>query len=377
MGFYFMCPRHVKLPSLVPLRRSTLSVIRSSSGTQMQVYFLSSIVPSPCLTFFPGPHHWSNALGNKHSNMEKEIKALASAEDNPFGTTDWVKLSYLAAEKHCTVIPVVHSGMPNGVSNFFAILAELTGGVVFANQGRSSEHISRLTLDILLHWMGEPLAEGHGTVIQVVEFFKPCKDANPPLEGEEQGTRGYLPMRGKKTAEPQRTKMTMISSVAEVQAIGNGPRLPNLAKTFSAPDEGAYRDVVYAALRDLISSNVLALTYNAVFGTVRSSYISYSLPWLMIALQLWRGVCKDRTDPRRDELVNLFSQQVGKENNPTRKQILSDWLEASYDSAAEVEELIKKAPDHGDPKQKRFYLDLDANINLTRTELLEVSVFLL
>ena len=87
-------------------------------------------------------------------------------------------------------------------------------------------------------------------------------------------------------------------------------------------------------------------------------------------------MCKDRTDPRRDDLVNLFSQQVAKENNPTRKQILSDWLEDSYDSAAEIEELIKKAPDHGDPKQKRFYLDLDANVNLTRAELLEVSVSL-
>src|SRR5258706_12075580 len=188
----------------------------------------------------PGPPHWSNA-GNRHSNMEKEIKALASAENNPFGTTDWVKLSYLAAEKNCTVIPVVHSGMANGVSNFFAILAELTGGVVFANQGRSSEHISRLTLDILLHWMGEPLSEGHGTVIQVVEVFKPCKNADPPLVDEEQGARAYLPMRGKKTPEPQRTKMTKISSVSEVQAIANGPHLLNLAKAFSAPDEHAYR----------------------------------------------------------------------------------------------------------------------------------------
>ena len=206
--------------------------------------------------------------------MEKEIKALASTENNPFGTTDWVKLSYLAAEKNCTVIPVVHSGMGNGVSNFFAILAELTGGVVFANQGRSSEHISRLTLDILLHWMGEPLSEGHGTVIQVVEFFKPCKNADPPLMDEDRGARGYLPMSGKKTPDLQRTKMTKISSVSEVQAISNGPRLPNLAKTFLAPDEHEYRDLVYEALRTLISSNVLALTYNAVFGTVRSSYLS-------------------------------------------------------------------------------------------------------
>jgi hypothetical protein len=65
------------------------------------------------------------------------------------------------------------------------------------------------------------------------------------------------------------------------------------------------------------------------------------------------------------------------ENDPTRKQILSDWLEGSYDSAEEIEELLKKAPDHGDPKQKRFYLDLDANVQLTRAEILEVSVSVL
>jgi hypothetical protein len=304
--------------------------------------------------------------------MEKEIKALASAENNPFGTTDWVKLSYLAAEKNCAVIPVVHSGMPTGVSNFFAILAELTGGVVFANQGRSSVHISRLTLDILLHWMGEPLAEGHGTVIQVVEFFKPCRNADPPLEDEEQGARGYLPMRGKNTNGLQRIRMVKVSSVAEVQAITKGPQLPNLGKSFSAPDEDAYKNVVYDALRDLISSNVHALTYNTVFGTVSSvplvsSFMVDDRP------QLWRAVCKDRMDLRRDELVNIFSQQVAKENNPTRKRILSEWREDSYDSAEEIEELIKRAPDHGDPKQKRFYLDLDTNIQLTRAEILEVS----
>ena len=250
-------------------QRKTLILWYADAGVFSLLHY-----PKPFSRIFPGPHHWSNAQGNVHSNMGKEIKALATAENNPFGTTDWVKLSHLATEKNCTVIPVVHSGMANGVSNFFAILAELTGGVVFANQARSSEHISRLTLDILLHWMGEPLSDGQGTVIQVVEFFKPCKNADPPLVDEEQGARGYLPMRGKKTAEPQRTKMTRISSVSEVQAIANGPRLPSLAKVFSAPDESAYKDVVYGALRDLISSNVLALTYNAVFGAVRSPSLS-------------------------------------------------------------------------------------------------------
>jgi hypothetical protein len=119
--------------------------------------------------------------------------------------------------------------------------------------------------------MGEPLSEGHRTVVQVVELFNPCKHA--PLVDEERGARGYLPMSGNKTSEPQWT-MTKTSSVSEVQAISNEPRLSNLAKLFSTPGEYAYRDVVYEALRTLISSNVLALTYSAVFGTVRKDYSS-------------------------------------------------------------------------------------------------------
>lgn len=68
----------------------------------------------------------------------------------------------------------------------------------------------------------------------------------------------------------------------------------------------------------------------------------------------------------------MFSQQVGRESNAARKQMLTDWLEDSYDRAEEVEEMIKRAPDHGSPGQKRFYLDLDANVQLSRQELLEV-----
>lgn len=203
--------------------------------------------------------------------MDNEIKALASEEANPFGTTDWVKLSLLAADYNCTVIPIIHSGMASASMNFFTILAELTGGTTFSNQARSGDLISRLTLDILLHWMGEPLAEGLGTIVEVVRFEKSCKDANPPLQDEEKNTQGYLPMKGesKNAPETQRLRMTKVERISEVE-MGAGPRLLNLGKLFSSPNEAAYRDTVYGTLHELISSNVLALTYNAVFGTVSS-----------------------------------------------------------------------------------------------------------
>lgn len=53
--------------------------------------------------------------------------------------------------------------------------------------------------------------------------------------------------------------------------------------------------------------------------------------------------------------------------------MLTEWLEESYNSEAEIQEMIDAAPDAGDPNQRRIYLDLDSGVNLTRTELLEVS----
>lgn len=53
--------------------------------------------------------------------------------------------------------------------------------------------------------------------------------------------------------------------------------------------------------------------------------------------------------------------------------MLTEWLEESYNLAEAIEEMIGSAPDAGDPNQRRIYLDLDSGLNLTRTELLEVS----
>jgi hypothetical protein len=71
--------------------------------------------------------------------------------------------------------------------------------------------------------------------------------------------------------------------------------------------------------------------------------------------------------------VNAFSNQVGKEKDEARRKLLTEWLDESYNSEAEIQEMIDAAPDAGDPNQRRVYLDLDSGVNLTRMELLEVA----
>jgi hypothetical protein len=124
----------------------------------------------------------------------------------------------------------------------------------------------------------------------------------------------------------------------------------NLAKRFGKPEEGAYRNLVYESLSAIIEFNVHSLTYNPIFG------------------QLWRAVCKDTSDSKI-QLLNAFSNRIGKITDPAQKVALQQWLEESFDSTEEIEGIIAKQG----PNSEMVYLDLDADVELTRIELLEVS----
>ena len=69
----------------------------------------------------------------------------------------------------------------------------------------------------------------------------------------------------------------------------------------------------------------------------------------------------------------MFSQQINKIKDDAKKQDMKAFVENSYDSSEQIQEIIDKVPAGG----KRMYLDLDSlgqgGVNLTRLELLEVS----
>lgn len=292
-----------------------------------------------------GPHHSTNS-NNYRSNGPKEIKALGDQQ------SDWVKLSQQARLKNCTIFPIVEQGLAQAPLRFFVLMAALTNGMVFNTPATNSEEVSRLTLDLLLAWMGQPIAPAKYKT-ETIRFQVSPFQATPAVIDEEQGSQGYLPSKNKQLKlKPMDT--IRLATLEDAQ-FDVSTTLPNLSAKFLDPNEKAYRDTVHRALNQIITSNVVALTYNSVFG------------------QLWRAVCKNRNDPRRDDLVNAFSEQVGKEKDLDRRQMLTEWLEESYNSAAEIQEMIDAAPDAGDPNQRRIYLDLDSGVNLTRTELLEVA----
>lgn len=79
-------------------------------------------------------------------------------------------------------------------------------------------------------------------------------------------------------------------------------------------------------------------------------------------------MCRDEDD-RKSSLLDTFSTHVAKVTNVKEKAVLQQWLEDSFNATEDIEGIVSRA-EAGGPL---VYLDLDPNIDLTRTELLEVS----
>ncbi|EJD33568.1 hypothetical protein AURDEDRAFT_140625 [Auricularia subglabra TFB-10046 SS5] len=203
---------------------------------------------------------------------------------------------------------------------FYAFLSQATGGLCMTTQ-QSSQAISRLTIDVLLHWMGavEPNAPPHAHNSQTLAFGLAPQHARPKSKDENRNCQGYLP--------PARGAGNVVDPVPLVrralQPAQDITRFVALAKCFANPEEAAYRATVYSMLREIIDAKVFSLTYNAVF------------------CQLWRAVCREQTP--EEDIVMAFG--------------------------AVIEEMIKNAGEGG----QWMDLDLDAQVEMTRVELLEAS----
>ncbi len=283
-----------------------------------------------------------------YDNAVKERQLL---DTSPTGS-DWVKLSYEANKRNCSIFSFIPSGGYGGM-NHYNFLSEVTGGRCISVQ--NFDTLSRLTLDIILQWTGlfdwakgDPVDPQIHSSSNVLAYIHPLSERPTPAEDESQAA-GYLSdyIAVRTTPVDLKTDIPVGPIAAQV-----GRR--SAAKRFADQNDTDYRALVYALLLRQIHSNVHALTYNPVFG------------------QLWRAVCKDSSEANatnKQGLFDAFSQKIGQISDPAQRAAVQQWLEDSFDSSEEIEKII----DSAESKNPRVYLDLDSGIKLTRRELLEVS----
>jgi hypothetical protein len=82
-----------------------------------------------------------------------------------------------------------------------------------------------------------------------------------------------------------------------------------------------FADYVICEFKDLIEKDIMAFIMSPILG------------------KMWREFCKRRSDPRRDELLELFQKKKNKLNS-NEKLLLEEWLKESYNSITEINEDI-------------------------------------
>jgi hypothetical protein len=296
------------------------------------------------------PHHpYVRSTGNP----EREKDAIKAMKDEP--TSDWVKLSHRAAEMGLTVFSFVPRHLDDEEASFYTLLSQLTGGICISSPVEKSQDISRLSLEVILQWMNQGSDIDSWLKATNVDFRHFEDDPKQfDIQDEDQKCRGFLPP---SLTSNNKEALRAISSLP-LQA-KNIPICPTFAFTpaditrlFKDSSAPQHRLQVYTSLTTIINTNILALTYNNVFGKV------------------WRAVCAEPASEEKQALLNAFSSCIWSVSDPQDKQHLQDWLEASYDATAKVNEMIEK---HGDTTGPQIYLDFDADVQLTRIELLEVA----
>jgi hypothetical protein len=219
-----------------------------------------------------GPHHSSN--GDHYKCNSKEVNALSKIGEDP----DWVRLSHRARDNNCTVFSLIQAGLEENQSRFFALLSSLTGGKVVTTPARTSEEVSQLTMDILLAWMGEPLGSPKYNT-SLLHFRNSPHEASPPLTDEEEGSFGYLP--SKETYKPKQELVTTPLQRVDDANLRAFTEPLNLDKKYLDKEAEEYRHKVHNALRQIIDYNVVAMTYNPVFGEVSNTCALSGNNWLI------------------------------------------------------------------------------------------------
>jgi len=327
------------------------------------------------LLYTDAPPHTSfnGDLYDSCSNLGPEQRALAMKDSyGGFGPhfADWVSaskwLSKRAGEKKAQVFSILERDMPFTSAGYYNYLSTMTGGATLYLTDSTPSSISKVTVEVLLAWMG---AEKAGATASAntelpaylaryvsIEGIKNLLDERDPkakpyflatnmdskANGVRTKVRDFLATNlGSKANGEGITKVRATAEVLKKYMPLKETPIQDFAKRYFVDEQ--YKKTVIEHLKKIISEDVATISLNPVFGS------------------LWRAVCNDRENPARDEVITAFGHQVDCIQNAEEKARMKVWLEESYDFTAEVTEAIESVP-----LSQRFpCVCLDPTLNFT------------
>ncbi|KAH6618268.1 hypothetical protein B0J18DRAFT_483568 [Chaetomium sp. MPI-SDFR-AT-0129] len=235
------------------------------------------------------------------------------------------------AQVFCIIQRGEYQDLP--ATSMFTYLSTRTRGACLALPNRpqpSGEGIAKLTIGVLLAWMGVGEEQGDKLedtrVAERIAFVDEAgMDRVKSEEDRERGVGKYMLVENELDAKKvlrDNLRFTRVS-LAELGGVlpcRRDPPVQDFAKRYRE-DEG-YKRLVVAQLGEIVDADVAAISLNPVFGA------------------LWRTVCGDRLNPARDELVIRFGQKVAELGDDGVRERMKKWLADSYDWAAEIREMV-------------------------------------
>ncbi|KAF1960717.1 hypothetical protein CC80DRAFT_403555 [Byssothecium circinans] len=293
------------------------------------------------------PHCWMVADKDSGSNYFREQAALEKTNSyGGFGPyfADWVSAAKQlnTGRRKAHVFSFLDQSLQGHVLNsgYYTYLSTVTRGACLYLTDSKPHSIAQVTIDVLLAWMGaEKAGAERGTMpAKLVRYkyggdIKNLKDEKDVVANSyfwaQKGDLGraqmMLPTKAVEAQAEARDRKRIEENIAEVDVDASVlkkylPKKRTLLGDFAqryARDE-KYRKVVMKELKIIIETDVTSMSLNPVFGA------------------LWRAACNDRNNPAREELVTAFSLHVERIGNAEEKTRMKNWLEESYDYAADI-----------------------------------------
>ncbi|KFY33245.1 hypothetical protein V494_07806 [Pseudogymnoascus sp. VKM F-4513 (FW-928)] len=319
------------------------------------------------------PHTFVNgSMTKKRSNLRDEQEALAKSlakpntkknfwhtfkngmslskpkstpvSSEPYGGfghnfADWVSaakwLSGRSGDKKAQVFCILDRRMDFQATGYYNYLSAMTGGACFRLAEFGSAPISRLTVEVLLAWMGVKnvkLSMPVGLLPGYLFRYKSIEGIETLIDERDPNGAAFFEVPKEVAGLPKPhivTEERVSAHTLECYLPKKTTPVQDFAKRYTADPQ--YRKIAVEELKKLIDDDVSAISLSPVFGS------------------LWRAVCSDRKNSLRDELITAFGLQIDRIRNSNEKARMKTWLEESYDFTAEVMDAIASVP-----KAQRF-----------------------
>jgi hypothetical protein len=323
------------------------------------------------LLYTDAPPHGTIPTTNWSMDCEAEMQALSDPRSyDGFGPSflDWVSAAktLVSGEKPAQVFALLQWDMFPHCATYYNFLCAMTSGACIRLEDSKPEAISKLTIELLLAWMGVEKPSVDNAEIQLPGYWSTyvSTEGMSDLSGEtDPEAERFFPV-------PYTRHTPVLENIAEValstSVLKALPRKPIPAESpiMLWDTDPRYRDVASKHLMRIITEDIGAIALSPVFGA------------------LWRAVCKDRTYAGRNDLVNAFSKAVGDIHGREQRTVMERWLDESYNCSVEIQGIIDNVSEADrfpclflDPTM-RFageVADGECMESLSRGELLEIS----